>query len=631
MSKTVHSSDLARQLFRAGRWADAERVARAAVKQERGFAAEAASICGVSALRLGRFAEAVPALRFACESAPRAPSLWLALAEASIPLGDFVEVDRALAAATAAGASPREIAELHGARRRARHELPTSNAWGATDRSEDTTPGQWEDCVAGLLRARMPERARLMLAEAPAGTPAARVRLLSARVAAARLDAAETLELYGVLLREDVGHAEEAFVAMLGVGAFDAAEACAEHEERATGQPICHARLAMFRGEFDVARVCIARIADPAARRPLEAALALAEGRLSDASRWLTTAPRTPAEHVMYLDLLTRLGQGEEAFRHFERLLPSDLASTAASPLVVLACRSMSGRLRSEDHHLFAALVADFPDVATTDDPVRFARAAIDGLSGNWTRSPTRLVAPRTLRVQRIRYPVRERVAALREALRAVPQSEVVTLHDDLQRECGPHPLIDTYRSEFHLWRGDYAAAAAGFRRALDVDARTRWAYIGSATCHLVQGEPEAANKTLAEQERHVSPTRNVLSCMAEVQLRLGQFVEAESTYRDALAAFPTRTSAWVGLGLVGANRGVDALVKEAEAMVKELVPGFFGQWQREAAQLSPGARLEHALAMMRGNRSSNFVTWWTAGGTFHGAGVGEPSHGANT
>ena len=88
MSKTVHSSDLARQLFRAGRWADAERVARAAVKQERGFAAEAASICGVSALRLGRFAEAVPALRFACESAPRAPSLWLALAEASIPLGD---------------------------------------------------------------------------------------------------------------------------------------------------------------------------------------------------------------------------------------------------------------------------------------------------------------------------------------------------------------------------------------------------------------------------------------------------------------------------------------------------------------------------------------------------------------
>lgn len=592
------------------------------MKQEPSFAVEAAAICGVSALRLGRHEDAVRALRFASEASPLSPSLWLALAEASIALGAEIEASKALEAAARAGAPSLELEELCGALRRSRRELPTSNAWGAAGRGEEVTPGQWEASIMGLLRAIMPRSARLLLVEPPASASVDQVRLLTARVAAQCLDADATVEAYSALVQDDVGYAEEAFVSLLGVGAFEAAEACAELEERRTGQPICHARLATYRGDFEAAQRHVVRIANRAVRRSVEAALALARGRLAEAAERLTEAPRTPIEHIMYLDLLTRLGRVEDVTRHFEEVDSSAVAACAAAPLVLLACRSMSENMRNEDLELFASLEADFPDLAGADDPGSFCRAAIDSLSGNWTSRATRLSAPGKLGVQAIRRPVRERAAALRGALRAVPVTKVLALHDDLESEYGRHPLIETYRSEVNLWRGDMVAAEAGFKRALEHDKRTRWAYIGLATCQLLQGAPELAVQTFEEQGRWLVPTRNVLSCMAEVHLRLGRLVEAEATYREALAAFSTRVSAWSGIGLVGAKRSAAALVDEAHEHMRVLAPTFYAQWQREAAHLDAEAGFEHALRMMRGNRSSSFVTWWTSDGVFHGEDV---------
>ena len=55
---------------------------------------------------------------------------------------------------------------------------------------------------------------------------------------------------------------------------------------------------------------------------------------------------------------------------------------------------------------------------------------------------------------------------------------------------------------------------------------------------------------------------------------------------------------------------------------MRQLTPVFFRQWQRETADLGARQQLERGLAMLLGNRGSDFITWRTLDGTFHGENV---------
>ena len=142
-------------------------------------------------------------------------------------------------------------------------------------------------------------------------------------------------------------------------------------------------------------------------------------------------------------------------------------------------------------------------------------------------------------------------------------------------------------------------------------------ALLGKATVENLTGSPEQALATIALQRALVPPLPNSASCTAEAYLLLGDAERALVDFATASAAHPTRVSAWLGLGQ--AQHLLGASPRPALDRVRQLVPVFFQQWQQETAGLGEQERFAHAFRMLRGNRGSGLITWWTADGAFHG------------
>ncbi len=212
---------------------------------------------------------------------------------------------------------------------------------------------------------------------------------------------------------------------------------------------------------------------------------------------------------------------------------------------------------------------------------------------------------------------MRNRVAALRSGLWGLPLPSIIAQFEALRAQHPTDPFIVTYGAELLLWQGDYTRAGEWLRHALTLDEWTRWAYIGMATLANVTGRPETALRTIARQRELLDALPNSLVCTAEAHLSLGDIGRARVDYQAALEAHPTRVGAWLGLALTQQRAGEDPRL--ALEHVQRLTPVFFRQWQREAESLDEDGQLRHGLGMLRGNRASGLITWFTADGTFHG------------
>lgn len=582
-------------------------------------------IWGVSMLRAGRPAEALGALEYALARNPTSTTLRVAYAEAALAGGDDVACERALDASTDERA---DVDELRAALRRARCELPTNNAMAWLTHQTRTTPGQWESAVRLLLELDQLDDAERLVRQRPAGVRADVVRVLAAQTATARRDTPGAIAAWQEALKHDPALAHEAFEAMLELGAAGAAEAIARSVRDATGSSLLLGRLALYRRRLDEAQELLLGAPLTVDRAAALAALALLRGEADRALTLLAGVARGPREELLYVEALRRAERVREAVDAFRALSPQAVARVAAAPLCRIASFAASEGIVHENAELLAALRRDFPDIPADLDPLTFATTAIDALSGNWGAKATRPEASGGLRFQPIARPVRERVAALRGGLHGLPFPFVIRQYEALEREVGAHPLIATYGAELLLWWGDYPSARAWLDRALELDELTRWAYIGTAILENATGRPEAALAAIARQRERLPALPNSYVCTAEAHLRLGDTERARVDYELALAAHPTRVSAWLGLGLALCGRGDDP--QEAIDHVQRLTPVFFRQWQREAAALDPAARIDHALTMLRGNRGSDMITWWTRDGVFHGENVKPAPPGAS-
>lgn len=612
---TLSTARLARQLFYSGRWADAARVARVAAQREPADADECAMIFGMSSLRLGRTLEARAALEFALGKNPHSATLRLAYAEAALATGDDLACRNALDALAAETVG---VDELRAALRRAQCELPTNNAWACLAAEQRTTPVQWESALGLLLDFGLVDDAERLRLRQPASTSPELARLLAARTATARRDAPAAIVAWRSVLTLDPSHRNDAFEAMLALNAVEEALAIASEARASTGDTEWLARLALYGGRLDEARSLLPQAALAGSHVTTWAARALLQGNAAVARDVLSPIERGPSEDLLYVEALRRSGELAEAMRVFRALTPTTLAKVAASPLCRIAVHAASTSLDPENMALLQSLRDDFPDLAVRHpDAVSFATAAIDSLSGNWGEQATRADGSGSPRWQPISRPIRQRVAALRGGLRGLPLPVVIEQYEALEAEAGPHPLISTYGAELLLWWGDYARAEAWLGRALELDEHTRWAYVGSAILSNVTGRPEAALATITRQRQLLVQLPNSLVCTAEAHLLLGDLERAQADYEAALEAHPTRMSAWLGLAAAQHRQG--APYEGALEHVRQLTPVFFRQWQRETADLGAGQQLERGLAMLLGNRGSDFITWRTLDGTFHG------------
>lgn len=610
---TTSPATLARELYRAGRWADAARVARVAAQRDPSFAEDGAVIVGLCRLREGRAEEARAALEYALSRNPRSSTLRLAFAEAALASGDDEACASALDGLTADTA---DAEELRAALRRTRRELPVKNAMAGLAPGRRLATPQWEEGVMLLLRAGLAEDAAELVARRPAGAAAPLARLLAARTATARADR-EALPLWRSVVADDVAHAAEAVDAALALDAFEDAKELARRAHEALGDSLALGRLALYGGRFDEARRQLLDALPSGERRSLLAALELASGNPARARELLEASARAPADELMYVETLRRLGDIAGAEAHLNGLPPTVTNRVAAAPLCRMALTSARDVQHKETSDVLTTLRRDFPDLAPLEDHVAFAHGALDALSGNWSPRATRRTAQGEVRAQAVTPPLRARLAALREGLSGLPFEAIMAQHDALDAREGPHPLVATYGAELLLWRGEYERAAEWIARALARDQLTRWAYVGRAILENATDRPTEALATLAHQRQLMPPLPNSLACTAEAYLRLGDGPRAQRAYEQATDAHPTRTSAYVGLA--GALTLQERDPAWALQRVRAISPVFYSQWMREAPGDDVLAAVHHALHMMRGNRGSGLITWYTADGAFHG------------
>jgi tetratricopeptide (TPR) repeat protein len=201
---------------------------------------------------------------------------------------------------------------------------------------------------------------------------------------------------------------------------------------------------------------------------------------------------------------------------------------------------------------------------------------------------------------------------------------------ENVHRNYPSAPEPHCYHGELYLYLGDYVAARDQFERALALYDQTRWAFIGLGAVELLEGHPE---RTLPLLERSIELSRGAGPTLyvyrGEALFRLGQLEAAIADLEYATQLNPTRLSAWVDLALARDRAGESGALALGLAHVRRVAPGLVHDAAVAAevdvsAADDPGPSperetlqvlFETILRLMRGNRSSTCVTYFTDAG----------------
>lgn len=229
------------------------------------------------------------------------------------------------------------------------------------------------------------------------------------------------------------------------------------------------------------------------------------------------------------------------------------------------------------------------------------------------------------------------------ELITVAPADESFRRLDALAERFPDSSMPVVHRGELHLWLGHYAEARADLERAIAIRRQTRWAWYGLAWLDIVTGDPERGLATCAQGIEVMSNTEGppAFGCRGEAYRLLGRLDEAREQLQRSCELNPTRLSAWVDLALVHGAAGdherqaavFGRLARVAPPLVShaalELGEDVFTSVVLAApvgedpsvARIRPATinrLLAHVLVMMRGNRASTLMTYFTADGRMH-------------
>jgi tetratricopeptide (TPR) repeat protein len=363
---------------------------------------------------------------------------------------------------------------------------------------------------------------------------------------------------------------------------------------------------------------------------------------LDDLDRATALDPGDPVAAVWRGEALLRLGRSAEALQETRRggERADDISDHVAAQILISLAQLRVGEFPGLPEFVLrpalavlwteAAGAALLPADGLVEEPDRGAlealfEGALERLRGN--RSPVATYVRPDGALVRLAVPSSPRVASKRALWRFVATGSRDEVLAELDRvhalvPCAAEPY--NYRGELFLYLGEPAAARREFERAITLYGRSRWAYIGLAGAAVIEGKYEEALASLAEgivQAGAPGPTTFVYR--GEALRCLGRADEARADLTVSVRKNPGRIGAWVNLGLLDVSAGDDTGVRRTFAVLRRRAPGFVAD-AAQALDLDPAADLGTAdiarflaemLTMLRGNRASSCVTYFTRDG----------------
>jgi tetratricopeptide (TPR) repeat protein len=268
-----------------------------------------------------------------------------------------------------------------------------------------------------------------------------------------------------------------------------------------------------------------------------------------------------------------------------------------------------------------------------TGDPARIRAVlarSLEALSGNRSVTPTYLrEGPEGRSLVRLRVRPHPRHAARRalELIRASEPDVALRALDAVIDRYSMSAIPLCHRGELLLWVGRYSEARLDFERAIAIERSTRWGYIGLGAVELLEGDPARALRTFERGVKAMGGTTGVSLFVyrGEAYRELGRLDEAARDLERACAETPSRVGAWINLALACDSAGDGARRGAIVARLMEQAPALLSDAAMEASVplLSGGAPdpegerviLKRALTLLRGNRSSTCIIYFTSRG----------------
>jgi tetratricopeptide (TPR) repeat protein len=349
-------------------------------------------------------------------------------------------------------------------------------------------------------------------------------------------------------------------------------------------------------------------------------------GAAADLDAALAAAPDDGETLVWRAELRARRREHDAALADFERgterMRGYALGAHVARAVMHLEQRTNQGQLDQETYREIIGLLrtvgGEPPAPPAADAAIaRWLRRCLEAMHGNRSSRVT-FVENGVLRPLDPPLHSRFLTRELQERLRVQPPQAVLGALARLAAERPTEPTILCHLGEVHLWLGAYDEAAEAFERALAVSESTRWAYVGLCAAAMLRGRHTEAIDWCRRAESNVMPGRTQYVYRGEAYRRLGERDRAIADLERSQQITPSRMSGTMNLALA---RGSEEALVDAWAAVWRAAPSLCTDACTElAVELEQAADhvaklFEHMLAMMRGNRSSSFVTYFTAEG----------------
>ncbi len=518
--------------------------------------------------------------------------------------------------------------------------------------------------LAFLLRKRdSPERALEHLKRALALEPrAANIAIEAAGLAVelGRDGAAQTLVESAIATRgNDPLYLLESAHVCLTAGALDRARALFEEAQKLEPEGwrarLGLGRIALYQGRIDAAIEHAKSVLphEPGAAHSLLACAELArkdfDKALASAEEALLRDERASEALLVRAEVALRKGRARDAFADILRALGATRGYCFAGHMLHHLAEIATTCAWSGSEHgieeILAPLLSMFPDampIIESPDAEKMRallEQAIEALSGN--RSPYATMRFQGTNARKIPHQSGPRFESRRvlQSIAVEPPAQVLLRFGEVIERYPRSPTPLCHRGELLMWFGRYDDAFSDFESALAITV-ARWGYIGRGAAELCLGDPERALATFEEgvEKLHGTTGPSLFIYRGEAYLRTGRLDDALRDLRHSTESTPRRISAWLLLALTlmqkGDCQGADAALAEFSRRSMGLLYDARNETGIESLSFAQHpeptrALLEHILVMMRGNRSSTCITYFTAEGQLRGVPNRAPDHDA--